>query len=255
MDRLNDKRVLVTGGGQGIGAAIVRRFAAEGAHLALCGRRKEPGEAVVEEVGSNGAKAHFTQCDVSDEEAVISLIRGVEADLGGLDVVVNNAGIAPAGPVEQLDVETLNRTMSINIGSMFIVSKHAIPLLRQSDRNPSIITLGSTFGVVGAPGSALYAMTKAAAISLARTLALELAGDGIRVNALCPGATETPFLEQWAVDTGDRDATLQWLRDHHPIGRLSTPEEQASAALALASDDASFVTGHVMMVDGGFTAA
>lgn len=254
MDRLKGKRALVTGGNQGIGAAIVKRFAAEGAQVAFCGRRAEVGQALVDDLAKEGLEVHFFQADVSREDEIESLIGEVTSKLGGLDTVVNNAGVAPAGPVEELDAQTLRETMDINIGSMFLVTKHAIPHLRASDRGASIVNLGSTFGVVGAPGSALYAMTKAAAISLAKTLAAELAGDGIRVNALCPGATETPFLEQWAVDTGDREGTLQWLREHHPIGRLSTPDEQASGALFLASDDASFVTGLALMVDGGYTA-
>ncbi len=135
---------------------------------------------------------------------------------------------------------------------MFLVSRAAISELRKTKGN--IITLGSTFEVVGAAGSAAYALTKAAAISFAKSLALELAPDGIRVNALCPGGTDTEFLHEWFESTGDAAGTKQWLIDHHPIGRLGTPEDQAKAASFLASDDASFITGHALLVNGAYTA-
>jgi NAD(P)-dependent dehydrogenase (short-subunit alcohol dehydrogenase family) len=251
--RLEDRRALVTGSVQGIGAAIADLFAAEGASVLLTGRRADEGERTAQAIRDRGGAARFVAGDASDEVQVEALLATCDAELGGLDILVNNAGIAPAGPLELLSREAWTEVLDCNLTSMFLMSKHAIPFLRKSQA-ASIINLGSTFGVVGAGGSVAYALTKAAAISFSKSLALELTGDGIRVNALCPGATQTTFLDGWAEETGDRDGTLQWLVDHHPLGRLSTPGEQASAALFLASDDASFVTGHALLVDGGFTA-
>ncbi|GAA4680747.1 SDR family NAD(P)-dependent oxidoreductase [Nocardioides nanhaiensis] len=250
--RLNGARALVTGAVEGIGAAIAARFAAEGAQVVLAGRREE-GEQTAAAIRKDGGHATFVRGDASQEDEVRDLLGACESTMGGLDIVVNNAGIAPAGPLEQMTLEAWDSVLASNITTMFLVSKHAIPLLRQSER-ASIINLGSTFGVVGAGGSVAYAMSKAAAINFSKSLALELAADGIRVNALCPGATQTAFLEGWAADTGDRDGTMDWLVQHHPLGRVSTPEEQADAALFLASSESSFVTGHALMVDGGFTA-
>lgn len=251
--RLQGRRVLVTGAAEGIGAAIASRFAAEGAHVVISARRTELGEATAARVRSAGGEATFVRADASDEGEVSALLAACRERLGGLDILVNNAGIAPAGPLEQLTRSSWDEVLACNLTSMFLVTKHAIPLLREAS-GASVVNLGSTFGVVGAAGSVAYALTKAAAISFSRSLALELAPDGIRVNALCPGATQTSFLEGWATDTGDHDATMQWLVDHHPLGRLSTPEEQAGAALFLVSQDAAFVTGHALLVDGGFTA-
>lgn len=251
--RLEGYRALVTGAAEGIGAAIAGRFAAEGARVILSGRRAELGERTAAEIRSHGGQAEFVAGDASDEEQVEALIGECASRLGGLDILVNNAGIAPAGPLESLERAQWDEVLTSNLTTMFLVSKHAIPLLRESTC-ASVINLGSTFGVVGAAGSVAYALTKAGAISFSKSLALELAADGIRVNALCPGATQTNFLDGWAEATGDHDGTMEWLVAHHPLGRLSTAGEQADGAVFLASRESSFVTGHALMVDGGFTA-
>jgi NAD(P)-dependent dehydrogenase (short-subunit alcohol dehydrogenase family) len=181
------------------------------------------------------------------------LFTAAQEIYGGLDVLVTCAGIAPAGPIESIDLAVLEEVMRINVASMFLLTKHAIPLLRESD-HASIITLGSTFGHVGAGGSSAYAVSKAAAINFAKSAALELAGDGIRVNSLCPGGTATEFLQEWFDSTGDAAGTEQWLVEAHPLGRLGQPADQAKAALFLASDDSSFVTGHGLLVDGAYPA-
>lgn len=251
--KLEGRVALVTGGNRGIGEAIVRLFSAEGAKVVFCARRAELGEPVESDLRAAGREVTFVACDATDESAVESLVQRTTDLYGGLNIVVNCAGIAPASPVESMAASDWDALMSINVRSMFLVSKHAIPALRASG-NGNIINLGSTFGVVGAAGSAGYAVTKAAAISFSKSLAVELAAEGIRVNALCPGGTNTEFLREWFESTGDPAGTEAWLVAHHPLGRLGTPQEQARAALFLASDDASFVTGHALLVDGGYTA-
>lgn len=250
--KLEGKVALITGGNRGIGAAMGRLFASEGAKVVLVGRRVELGEAVAEEIRAEGGEAIFIGGDVTDEKTVDDIVARTVDTYGQLDIVVNNAGIAPAAPIEEMDPAVWDELMACNIRSMFLVSRAAIPELRKT--KGTILTLGSTFGVVGAGGSTAYALTKAAAISFAKSLALELAPDGIRVNALCPGGTDTEFLHEWFESTGDAEGTQQWLIEAHPLGRLGTTDDQAKAALFLVSDDASFVTGHALLVDGGYTA-
>jgi NAD(P)-dependent dehydrogenase (short-subunit alcohol dehydrogenase family) len=250
--RLEGKVALITGGNRGIGEAMVRLFSGEGAKVVFTSRRAELGEAVAAELREQGRDVTFVVGDVREEASVAALVAGVLERHGRLDIVVNNAGIAPASPVESMDVEVWDDLMAINVRGMFLTSKHAIPALRET--RGCIINLGSTFGVVGAPGSAAYAVTKAAAINFSKSLAVELAPDGVRVNAICPGGTDTEFLHEWFESTGDASGTQQWLVERHPLGRLGQPIEQARAALFLASDDASFVTGHALLVDGGYTA-
>jgi NAD(P)-dependent dehydrogenase (short-subunit alcohol dehydrogenase family) len=244
---------LVAGASRGIGEAIVRLFAGEGARVVFCARREELGRPIEKSLRERGREVTFVRADVTDEDAVRALTRTAVELYGGIDSLVCCAGIAPASPVESMELEDWNEVMKVNVSSMFLLTKHAIPELRRSE-HASIVTLGSTFGAVGAPGSTAYALSKAAAMNFAKSVALELAGDGIRVNALCPGGTETEFLAEWFESTGDAAGTEQWLVEHHPIGRLGHAEEQARGALYLASDDASFVTGHSLMVDGGYTA-
>jgi NAD(P)-dependent dehydrogenase (short-subunit alcohol dehydrogenase family) len=251
--KLEGKVALVTGGNRGIGEEIVRLFSAEGAQVVFCGRREALCKQVEESVCAIGGDVTGFGTDLSHEDEVEKLIQAVIDCYGRLDIVVNNAGIAPAGPVEAMSLEEWNTLLACNLTSAFLVSKHAIPRLRAAGGG-AIINLGSTFGVVGAAGSAAYAMTKAALMNYTKSLALELAPDGIRVNALCPGGTDTQFLRDWMVATGDAAGTEAWLVAHHPLGRLGRPEEQAKGALFLACDDSSFVTGHSLLVDGGYTA-
>lgn len=250
--RLSGKVALITGGNRGIGEAMVRLFSEEGAQVVFAARRAELGHALERELTGHGREVRFIACDVREEAGVTRLVASAIEAFGRLDIAINCAGIAPAAPVESMDVAVWDDLMATNVRSMFLVSKHAIPHLRET--RGCIVNLGSTFGMVGAAGSAGYAVTKAAAVNFSKSLAVELAKDGIRVNALCPGGTDTEFLREWMVSTGDAAGTEQWLVGAHPLGRLGRPEEQAHAALFLASDEASYVTGHALLVDGGYTA-
>jgi meso-butanediol dehydrogenase/(S,S)-butanediol dehydrogenase/diacetyl reductase len=252
MGVLDDTVAIVTGGSSGIGEAITRRFAGEGATVAFCGRDRARGESLEAELREAGGRVDFDVCDVGSAEAA-AWVNGVAERHGRIDIVVNNAGIAFAGPVETLALADWEAMLRVNVTGMLLVSQAAIPHLRAAGGG-SIINLGSTASYIGLRGAVGYAVTKSAALGLAKGMALELAPDGIRVNALCPGTTMTPAHTKWLSDQPDAEAVHEALVAGHPIGRVSTAEEQANAALFLASSQASFITGHGLLVDGGYTA-
>jgi NAD(P)-dependent dehydrogenase (short-subunit alcohol dehydrogenase family) len=251
--RLEGRVAVVSGGTSGIGEAIVRRLQIEGATVAFCGRDAMRGNALAQQLHAGGTPAEFTACDVSSKVAVAAWIDGIADRHGRLDAVVTCAGIAPAGPLESMQLDEWNELMQINVTGTFLVCQSAIPHLRASGGG-SIVTLGSTASFIALPGAVAYGITKAAALSLAKGLALELASDGIRVNALCPGATLTPASEQWFASLPDPSGARAQLASAHPIGRMAWPHEIAAAAAFLLSDDASFVSGSGLLVDGAYTA-
>ena len=251
--RLDGTITLVTGGSTGIGAAIVRLFAEEGARVSFCARSEQPGRDLENQLKAAGHEVLFSRCDAAMEPEARALVKLTAERFGGIDVLVNNAAVSKLIPVERMSLGDWEFILSKNLTSMFLMSRESIPILRRSSF-ASIINLGSTYAVVGASDSAAYALTKAGAVSFTKTLALELAPDRIRVNALCPGATETPLYYQWLDSQADAAQAKADLFAKHPLGRIGMPEEMARAALYLASEDASFVTGHALLVDGGYTA-
>lgn len=251
--RLQGKLAVVTGGTTGIGEAIVRRFAAEGAAVSFCARNSERGERLAGELQQTGVDVEFLACDAAEPEQVSAWIDGVAERHGHIDIVVNNAGIGPSGPLEKMALEDWETLMRINVTGMFLVCRAAIPHLRAAGGG-SIINVSSICAYIGMSSLVPYGVTKAAALSMAKGLALELAGDRIRVNAVCPGTTLTPATASFIDGAADPDALQAALAAAHPIGRLGTAEEQAAAVAFLASQDASFITGHGLLVDGGYTA-
>lgn len=251
--RLAGKVAIVTGGSTGIGAAIVRLFAKEGARVAFCSRSEQPGRDLERELKAEGFDVTFTPCDAAIEADAKALVKSTADRYGGIDILVNNAAVSKLVPVEEMSLSDWDLILTKNLTSMFLMSREAIPYLRRSS-SPNIINLGSTYALLGAAGNAAYALTKAGAVSFTKTLALELAPDGIRVNALCPGATDTRLYEEWLGQQADAESAKAELFSKHPLGRIGTPDDMARAALFLASEDASFVTGHGLLVDGGYTA-
>ena len=250
MNRLEGKLALVTGAANGIGRAIATRFVNEGAFVVLADIDETAGQAVG---NAFPAQTHFVRTDVSDTAAVRWLFDHITQTHGRLDVLVNNAGIAPAAPIAAMRDEDFDRVLQINLRSVFLTTRAALPLLK-SGRNAVILNLASVNGLVAAPGLAAYSATKAAIINFTQATALEYAPDGIRAVAICPASVDTPLL-QAKLDAAPNPAAARAANiERHPLGRMATPEDVASLAVFLVSDDASFITGSAHLVDGGAAA-
>lgn len=244
MMRFKDKVVIVTGGASGIGEASVRAFAREGAKVVIADYA-EHGQALADELGAD--KALFIKIDVTDSEAVQAMIAQTVTKFGRLDVMFANAGIAADAPVDELEESAWQRTIDINLSGVYLCDKYAIQqFLKQG--GGVIVNCGSIHSHVGKRGVTAYAAAKGGVKLLTQTLSVDYGDKGIRVNAVCPGYIDTPLLKDIPDDIKEKLVAL------HPMGRLGRAEEVANAVLFLASDEASFVTGSSLMVDGGYTA-
>lgn len=250
MGRLNERVALITGAASGIGAATAARFAAEGARVAGVDLKK-PDDDAWSAVSEASPEVSFQTVDVREEADVRAAVEEVAHRYGRIDVVVNAAGIAGGGPVHLLEQEDWNRVIDINLKGTFLVCKYALaPMLEQ--RSGSIINVASVEGLEGFEGGSAYNASKGGVVILTKNLALDYGRRGIRANCICPGFIDTPMTAQLFVE--GLEEVLERITQHHSLGRMGRPEEIAAAALFLASDDASFVTGHSLVVDGGFTA-
>jgi NAD(P)-dependent dehydrogenase (short-subunit alcohol dehydrogenase family) len=243
MAMLEGKVAIVTGAGSGIGRAITLRFAREGASV-LAVDVSGAQEAVAGEAGGDVRGIH---ADVSVAEDARAMIEAARREWGRLDVLCNNAGITRGGGLLDTEPEDLDRVLAVNVRGPFLGMKYGIPLMRESGGG-SIINVASIGSLVAQPGSVAYFASKGAVLMLTKAVALEHAADGIRVNAICPGTIETPLLEN------AKPGVVERLLSLHAIGRLGRPEEIASMAVFLASDESSFAVGAAFVVDGGRTA-
>lgn len=250
--RLSGRTALITGGGSGIGLATAHLFAAEGATVILSGRDAERGQRAAEAVG-NGAT--FLQLDVRDEDACQSAITSIIAHFGRLDVLFNNAGIVPYQTLTETDTATWLDTFATNVHGVFFLSRAAIPVMI-AQGGGVIVNNASDWALVGGQGAAAYSASKGAVVQMTRSMALDYARQHVRVNAVCPGDT---FVERWrskypGMMDGDLDASLRELGRAFPLGRVGHVDEIARAVLFLACDDSSYMTGQMLVVDGGNTA-
>ena len=251
MSRLKNKVALITGGSSGIGEAAVELFAREGAKVAVAARRIEEGERVVARVRDAGGQAIFIRTDVSKAQDCRNAVAHTVEAFGRLDIAFNNAGIEILGKtLVEHDEEDWDRLMGINLKGVFLSMKYEIPEMLKTGGG-AIVNTSSVLGLVGMPGLAAYETAKHGLIGLGKCAALEYGGRNVRVNTICPGGTKSDMLDRLIAPPGAREALLAI----HPIGRFGEAAEVAEAALFLASDAASFITGATLAVDGGFTAA
>lgn len=248
------KSVLVTGATSGIGQAIARRFATLGANLLLTGRRDLAPEDLTRLYPRGaGAHVHYLAIDVTSPRAGERLVTAAGDLFGGLDVLINNAGILHRGTALECTDEEWEATLATNVTSVFRLSRAALHVM-QKQKSGSIVNVASDWGLVGARGAVAYGVSKGAIVQLTRSMALDHAADGIRVNAVCPGDTDTSMLDGALGGGMPRAQMLRELGAAIPLGRVGRPEEIADAVCFLASDQASFITGATLAVDGGNSA-
>ena len=248
--KLEGKVAIVTAGGSGIGAATARRFAREKASVVVADLSGTRASAVADAIAQEGGNAQWLKMDASDPEGVRAAIRLAMDNWGRLDVMFNNAGMGTVETLEAMALETWNRTLAVTLTSAFLGIKYSVPIMRKQ-RGGSIINTASISGTAGDYGMSAYNAAKAGVINLARGAALENAKYGIRINCVCPGAINTRVSQ---VLGGNDVEGFKRKLGQNPIGRIGEPEEIANAVCFLASDEASFVTGTELVIDGGFIA-
>lgn len=247
MNKLSGKVAIITGGASGIGEASVREAVSEGAYVVIADMNDSWGKKLANELNVSDKKVVYQHTDVTKEDEIIQLIKKAVTEFGRLDIVFNNAGIGIQEPSDELSYASFRKVMAVNLDGIFLVAKHAISQMKKTGGG-SIVNNASILGHVGFPKAAPYLSAKGGILTLTKGLALEFAKDNIRVNSLSPAFIKTPLI------SGMGEEALKELELLHPIGRLGRPEEVAKAFVFLASDDASFITGTDLLVDGGYTA-
>lgn len=248
--RLAGKAAVVTGGASGIGKATAWLFAKEGAKVVVADIADEKGQQTVEEIRSSGGEATFIHSDVTKMADVKSMVQKTTESFGKLDILFNNAGMPSGTPVVDLEEDEWDRVVNLNLKSIYMCSKHAIPAMIKSSGG-SMINMSSLGGLVSGKyiGGAAFCASKAGVLNLTRSLAVHYGHQGIRVNCICPGHIVTPMTEILWKDP----ATAKEIAAKYPLARMGKPEEVAQTVLFLASDEASYITGAIIPVDGGYT--
>ncbi|MGA2626297.1 MAG: SDR family oxidoreductase [Candidatus Bathyarchaeia archaeon] len=250
--KLQDKVAVITGGTDGIGKAIAVTFAKEGAKIMIVGRDEQKGQNALEEVMRFGEATYF-KADVSDSAQVRKLVEDTIQRYGRIDVLINNAAVCPPGDVVTTSEETWDQVIDVNLKGVFLCCKYMIPHMQKTGGG-AIVNIGSINSLMAMENEAAYDASKGGVLMLTRAIALDFAKARIRVNCICPGAIETPMLKASLDTSPDPKAARQSLTAKHPLRRTGTPDEVAQAALFLATDASSFVTGAVIPVDGGILA-
>ncbi|MEV7633042.1 SDR family oxidoreductase [Microbacterium sp. NPDC089318] len=248
--RLENKKAIVTGGAGGIGRATSLAFAAEGASVAVVDLNADAAEAVAEEIRAAGGTAVAIAADVSSEDDIIRVVETANESLGGIDVVFNNAGIIRRTTAVETTVEEWDRVFGVNVRAIFLMCKHVVPIMK-ANGGGSIVNTGSGWGLKGGGRAISYCASKGAVVNMTRALAIDHGPDGIRVNSVNPGDVDTGMLRDEARQLGQDQTGFLAEAAERPLNRMGQPSEIAAAVVWLASDDASYVTGSALVVDGG----
>lgn len=257
MFRLDKKIAFVTGAASGIGEQIARLFAQQGAHVILADLRPDGVERVGAEIRASGGSVRAQQLDVAEESHIVAALEQVAATEGRLDILINNAGISHVGTLLETSLEDWERVMRVNAGGVFLCAREGVrQMLKQSPVGGVIINMSSVAAMIGVDRRLAYSASKGAVLALTRSIAVDFVAQGIRCNAICPGTVQTPFVEGYLARNfaGHEEEVRQQLHARQPLGRMGRPDEIAHAALYLASDEAAFVTGSALVIDGGWTA-
>ena len=257
MFRLDNKIAFVTGAGSGIGEAIAKVFAQQGAHVLVADVREDAANTVVTAIRNESGSADTLVLDVTNEEQVTTTLQQIVAKYGRLDIAVNNAGVSHVGTILETSVADWERVMHVNAFGVFLCAREEVrQMTTQQPGGGVIINMASVAGLIGLGSRLPYSASKGAVISITRSIAIDFVKQGIRCNAICPGTVHTPFVEGYLARSyaGREDEIRQQLHARQPLGRMGKPDEIANAALYLASDESAFVTGSLLTIDGGWTA-
>ncbi len=249
--RLKDKVSIITGGAKGIGKGCVEVFCEEGSKVVIVDIDETSGKDLEKKLKSKRRDVLSISCDISKSEPVKKMIKKTINAFGKIDILVNNAGIHISKSVEEVSEDEWDRLIDINLKSFFLCTKYALPELKKT--KGSIVNMSSMVGLVGQSNAGAYSASKGGIVSMTKGMALDFAKYGIRANCVCPGWVKTPLVEGWFSQQKDPEAARKYIYSVHPLGRISTVEEVARAVLFLASNDASFITGVALPVDGGVT--
>ncbi len=251
MKQFEGKVAIISGGTSGIGEATAEAFAKEGAKVVVTGRRDDKGNEVAQKINGNGGEAIFVSTDIQKAEDVRNMVMKTTEKFGRLDFAINNAGIEQYfKPLAEQSEKAYDLVMNTNVKGVWMSMKEEIPLMLESGGG-AIVNVSSVFGVVGAAFGPLYAASKHAVIGLTKSIALEFAQQGVRVNAILPGGIETPMIDRY---TQGNEKAQKFFESLHPVGRVGKPKEIADACVFLCSNKSSFMTGSSIIIDGGFTA-
>jgi NAD(P)-dependent dehydrogenase (short-subunit alcohol dehydrogenase family) len=252
--RLQNQVAWISGAASGMGAGIARLFAQEGAAVVLIDVQVDKGEAIAEQIRTEGGQAAFFQCDLRREEEIRRSIDRAIATFHQLSIIVNCAGIVQVRLLHELDAVDWDRLMDINVKSIYLSIKHGFAHLRKNPRS-YVVNIGSIGSFIGQAATPAYTSSKGAVLSLTRSIALDYAADGLRCNCICPGITDTPMLREHLNNTSDPEATLAARLQRVPMGISLTPDDIAKAALYLSCEDSAGITGTSLVVDAGYLAA